>query len=186
MSCLQTRAQDWNKDRIDKTAAAWSWSSLLLYRFPELFFSALIIVAGGAITSCGGRDSGPEPFALIPPDETAFEEAPPLRGPREKLEGPLIIVETPDDNAEFSEPFPIIVRFEPGDPGLDVDMESLGVSVKRFIMVADRTTEARRFLVGKTIKMPAVEAPRGTYTVKIYIEDVGGNASYTRRTVTMK
>jgi len=127
-----------------------------------------------------------EAFELITAEEAAQPDAPPTRGPVVDLtDGPAIRVESPEDGVTYDGPFPVRVEFLPGTNGLDPNLDTLQVVYVKALKI-DITGRVRKFLEGNAIRVPSANAPSGRHTMRVYIEDVGGNASTRQMTVVVQ
>ena len=99
--------------------------------------------------------------------------------------GPVIRLDSPQDQGVYEGPFPIKVAFEAGPLGHPVDMETLRLEYKKAWGI-DITDRVRAFIDGTQIDVAESELPVGRHTVEIQIEDVEGHESRRTFTVTVK
>lgn len=149
----------------------------------------LLLAAGlVAAVGCTGLNRGVETgtAVLITEEEAALPDEPPTRAPRTlPRSGPLIEVESPDNEGVYVDEFPIHVIFSPGPKGLAVNMESLKLTYKKLWGI-DITDRVRAYISGSVIHVPATRFPEGRHRVEIYIEDVARNASAELLSVTVR
>jgi hypothetical protein len=100
-------------------------------------------------------------------------------------EGPIINIESPIHNGTYEGPFPILVEFEPGSKGYEVDISSLKLEYKKAWGI-DITDRVREFITGTKIDVRESELPTGRHTVEIEIADTAKNLSRQIFTVTVK
>ena len=151
------------------------WFSMLLV--------AVWLLGGGPALAEEPSEATGEVFELITEEEAAQPDAPPTRGPVVDLtDGPNINVESPEDGATYEGPFRVRVEFLPGTNGLDPDLDTLHVVYVKALKI-DITGRVKKFLSGNAIDLPSANAPNGRHTMRVYIEDVGGNASTRQMTV---
>ncbi|MBW2256534.1 MAG: hypothetical protein JRI25_18325 [Deltaproteobacteria bacterium] len=74
------------------------------------------------------------------------------------------------------------VEFLPGSNGLNPDFETLHVVYVKAMKI-NITGRVKKFLNDNAIEVPSANAPNGRHTLRLYIEDVGGNASTRQMTV---
>jgi hypothetical protein len=99
--------------------------------------------------------------------------------------GPLIQIDSPQNDGVYEGPFPIKVAFESGRLGHPVDMESLKLEYK-VAWGIDITDKVREYIDGTQIDVAESELPEGRHSVEIQIEDVEGHQSTRLFTVTVK
>ena len=132
---------------------------------------ALLIAA--SLPHCA---SAPKPLVLVTDEEAALEPLPRVRSRADLEDGPLIELESPDQDGVYRGPFPIRVRIEIGPKGYSVDRDSLRVYYVKLWDI-DITSRIEEFIDEYGISAPAVELPTGRHTVRLYIEDVEDNAT---------
>lgn len=105
-------------------------------------------------------------------------------GSEEQDDGPVIAIESPENQGTYNGAFPIHVRFETGPTGHPVDMNSLKLVYKKAWGI-DITDRVRAYIAGTEIDVENSELPRGRHTVEIEISDTEGNKSRRFFTVTV-
>ncbi|MBW1879220.1 MAG: hypothetical protein JRJ84_12730 [Deltaproteobacteria bacterium] len=152
-------------------------------RWFQVLLTAAWLLGGGLALADEPSDAPIEVLDLITEEEAAQPDAPPTRGPVVDLtDGPVIRVESPEDGATYGGPFPVRVEFLPGSNGLNPDFETLHVVYVKAMKI-NITGRVKKFLNDNAIEVPSANAPNGRHTLRLYIEDVGGNASTRQMTV---
>jgi hypothetical protein len=152
-------------------------------RWFSMLLAAVWLLGSGLALAEEPSEATVEVFELITEEEAAQPDAPPTRGPVVDLtDGPNIRVESPEDGATYEGPFRVRVEFHPGSNGLDPDLDTLHVVYVKALKI-DITGRVKKFLNENAIDVPSANAPNGRHTMRMYIEDVGGNASTRQMTV---
>ena len=151
----------------------------------------LVGLAGVLVGATGGSTPANEPeFWLITSEEAAMPSAPDKHGQpggspfdvgREPPDtGPVIDVLKPTEGAVPTVPLEVLIRFAPR--GAPVDVNSLQVSVVKFIMV-DITDRILPYVSPAGIQIPDARLPSGKHTVRISLADTSGGVSNKQMTV---
>jgi hypothetical protein len=99
--------------------------------------------------------------------------------------GPVIQIDSPEDQGLYQAAFPIRVEFKPGPEGHRVDMESLQLEYKMAWGI-DITNRVREYVHGNVIDVAESELPKGKHTIEIQIDDSAGHRSSRLFTVTVE
>jgi hypothetical protein len=99
--------------------------------------------------------------------------------------GPVIQIDSPQNDGVYEGPFPIKVAFLAGPEGHPVDMDSLKLEYK-VAWGIDITDKVREYIDGTQIDLAESELPKGKHSVEIQIEDTAGHESSQVFTVTVK
>ncbi len=99
--------------------------------------------------------------------------------------GPVIQIDSPENDGVYEGPFPIKVKFRAGPLGHPVDMDTLKLEYK-VAWGIDITDRVREYIDGTQIDVVESELPEGKHSVEIQIDDVEGHRSARIFTVTVK
>jgi hypothetical protein len=143
--------------------------------------------SGAADSRVAARPAG-SPLVLVTQEEIAAlpSDTPVAWGSREEdPNGPVIKIDSPQNDGVYQGPFPIKVEFLAGPLGTPVDMETLKLEYKMAWGI-DITDKVREYVTGTQIDVAESELPEGRHTVEIQIEDTKDHKSVQLFTVTVK
>ena len=120
--------------------------------------------------------------------ELSAEEVAMLRAPQPQ-EGPQIELQVPEDKATFRSEEPVEVRldFNPAADGVEANMASLKVKVRKGWFGRDITDAVKPYVEGTAIRVPSVDFQgyTGNFQFIVRIEDQKGRLSEERFEVTL-
>lgn len=118
--------------------------------------------------------SGPGPLELITSEEAAAPDLDPADWHLEVSradDGPEIQIISPHTGEPLKKPVAIDVRFKKGEN--EVDPSTIRLEYLKFIAI-DLTPRVKNYLTKDGIKVPNVNLPSGTHTIRLSVGDTGG------------
>ena len=118
--------------------------------------------------------SGVEPIVLITAEEAAAPDLDPAEWHLEVSrtdEGPEIQVLSPHMGASVKKPVSIDVRFIKGEK--EIDLSTIKLEYLKFLTI-DLTPRVKDYLTKEGIKVPNVNLPSGTHTIRLSVGDIAG------------
>ena len=149
----------------------------------------LTLVFSLSIICMGQSDADrTEPALRIDPE--TFTETPPEAISRGPQAGPRIDLRSPENNAVFrvNEPFALHLEFLPATDGVEPDMATLEVYVRKGLFGRDITEEVKPFIKDTAIRIPSVDfqGHAGNFRFSVRIRDQQGRSNAERFSVTVE